>query len=339
MARNMNTIMQDSFLEDLFETRNGSDVTFKDRISDTASRIRAKASYRIGIRREDFAEMRSRVTKGRGIYSRYNIGYLIAERMVGILEPYVNNNKNMLSRSALLTPISDYLDYSLGDKNLDSSLVNNIATDKVAFDEYLHDKHLAAWNKIPGIFMSDENDGKHGLVPKLSIRGSMDNLLRRGVRVSDVRNFPYGELLSISQALDSFSKTPPMGRPGSYPNRPKIAYYDDNWADSQYWDFLYIMLHKNKDGFDFDHFVETKGEGENKSYGARKNKEIGEEYAAWTQDINFAARSLENWYNVLTDKNFKRILIDAGNGSYEELKENFLKSWNWIGDNLRNLWD
>lgn len=74
-----------------------------------------------------------------------------------------------------------------------------------------------------------------------------------------------------------------------------------------------------------------------------RNKDIGLGFAAWIEDVRFAADVIEEWGNASLDvlwfdKYEKLYGHDKAKELYEELHSKFKIVWAWLGENLPGLW-
>ena len=74
-----------------------------------------------------------------------------------------------------------------------------------------------------------------------------------------------------------------------------------------------------------------------------RNKDIGLGFAAWIEDVGFAADVIEEWGNasmdvLWLDKHEKLYGHDKAKELYEELHSKFKIVWAWLGENLPGLW-
>ena len=74
-----------------------------------------------------------------------------------------------------------------------------------------------------------------------------------------------------------------------------------------------------------------------------RNKDIGVEFAAWIEDVGFAADVIEEWGNasmdvLWLDKHEKLYGYDKTKELYEDLHSKFKIVWAWLGENLPGLW-
>lgn len=73
------------------------------------------------------------------------------------------------------------------------------------------------------------------------------------------------------------------------------------------------------------------------------NKDIGLGFAAWIEDVGFAADVIEEWGNasmdvLWLDKHEKLYGHDKTKELYEDLHSKFKIVWAWLGENLPGLW-
>lgn len=74
-----------------------------------------------------------------------------------------------------------------------------------------------------------------------------------------------------------------------------------------------------------------------------RNKDIGLGFAAWIEDVGFAADVIEEWGNasmdvLWLDKHEKLYGHDKTKELYEDLHSKFKIVWAWLGENLPGLW-
>lgn len=74
-----------------------------------------------------------------------------------------------------------------------------------------------------------------------------------------------------------------------------------------------------------------------------RNKDIGLGFAAWIEDVRFAADVIEEWGNASLDvlwfdKYEKLYGHDKAKELYEDLHSKFKIVWAWLGENLPGLW-
>lgn len=325
-------------------------------ISDKAEQVSSSKAFRKAATtasdvKEGVEKRAMRQIRGYSNIDIWNVGDFLVKREAAILRAlsemgYMNANLEWFRN---LRPDSDFLnDYTDKANQISDTLSSTAGKEneekrkeiyRVTSDAWqqMHDKFLIVWRRVGDSLYTEAFCEPITTSRKDTLINMTFATLEGGYLPATVyrEDFQAADLKALSDIFYGFLRTDIIGYPSDYIKNGFGMFDRENgdWKDHSAlaaWMF-------GSDGLNDDMVIET-GDG---YYAVKKNGEVGD-YAAWVEDIAYAAGVLDEWSKWLSDdpNRFVELGADKDKIDYmgEGLEIEFKRVWDWIGRNIWSLW-
>lgn len=149
----------------------------------------------------------------------------------------------------------------------------------------------------------------------------------------DTDKFPVNECLRIADMLWNFLNSNVGYEEGYSKSNHQLKKRNKEWADNSAGFWYAYARSQNKNG-DNDAFVDA---GDN-MYRLKTNREIGLDYCAYCEDIDYASTIFKLWGNWMLKHPADISASDSVDTIGNKLREEFIRCWDWFGENAMSLW-
>lgn len=163
----------------------------------------------------------------------------------------------------------------------------------------------------------------HGLVDKAT-----DN-----VDAIDTDKFPVNECLRIADMLHEFVSYNIGYEDGYLSSDHQLKERDAEWADKSA-GFWYVLTCSKNKSINDDAFTDA-GDGMHK---VKSNCEIGLDYCAYCEDIEYASMVFEAWGSWMLKHPVGVTMSESLDKVGDKLRDEFIRCWDWFGENSMSLW-
>lgn len=240
----------------------------------------------------------------------------------------------MLHDMALIAPFESV---AKGDGEPSSSNRLTVIDDAV---RERNERFMTAWRWVGRNMMTEryvrpirKDIGHDALSKVVSLVHDTVDRATDSVDAIDTDRFPVGECLRIADMLHEFV-TYNIGYEDGYSESDhQLKGRDDEWADMSA-GFWYVRV-CSKDGRATDDAFTDAGHGTRK---VRSNREVGLDYCAYCEDIDYASTVFEAWGDWMS-RHPSDIPVTASLAMVgDRLRDEFVRCWDWLGENAMSLW-